>query len=79
MLECSYLATWHDPVGNSQEWQANGDPQHGPAFNSNGLLPETRKVLIPNGQKLLLAVRMGDKLVREGDPGKLNEEKYYTK
>ena len=45
---CSYLATWHDPVGDSQEGQADGDPQHCPALHPDGLLPQTRKVLVPD-------------------------------
>lgn len=46
----SYLATWHYPVGNSQERETYGDPQHCPALHPNGLLPQTRQVLIPDSQ-----------------------------
>lgn len=65
VLVCSYLAARHDPVGNSQEGQADGDPQHCPALHPDGLLPQTRKVLVPDSQQLLLTVRMGNKLQRE--------------
>lgn len=58
----SYLATRHYPVGDSQKGQTHGDPQHRPALHSDGLLPQTREVLVPDSQQLLLAVGMGDKL-----------------
>lgn len=35
----SYLATWHYPVGDSQERQTDGDPQDCPALHSERLLP----------------------------------------
>lgn len=63
----SYLATGHDPVGNSQEGQADGDTQHRPAFHPDGLLSQSGEVLVPDSEKLLLTVWMGNKLAREGD------------
>ncbi len=62
---CSYLATWDYPVGNSQEGQTYGDPQHCPALHPDGLLPQTGQVLVPDSQQLLLAVGMGNELERE--------------
>ncbi len=62
---CSYLATWHYPVGDSQEGQTKSDPQHCPAFHPNGLLSKTGQVLVPDSQQLLLTVWMGNKLERE--------------
>lgn len=70
---CSYLATWHYPVSDGQEWQPYGDPQHCPALHTNGLLPQTRQVLIPDSQKLLLAVGMGNKLQRQKGTRNLNK------
>ena len=57
-----YLATGHNPVGDGEEGEAHSDPQHSPAHDPHRLLPQTRQVLIPDGQKLLLAVWMGHKL-----------------
>lgn len=62
---CSYLATWHYPVGDSQEGQAHRDPQHRPALHPDGLLPQAGQVLVPDGQELLLTVGMGHELERE--------------
>lgn len=58
----AYLAAWHYPVSNGQEGQPDGDPQHGPALHSNRLLPQTRQVLVPDREQLLLTVWMGNKL-----------------
>lgn len=65
MCVCSYLATWHYPVGDSQEGQTYSDPEHCPALHTNGLLPQTRQVLVPDSQQLLLAVGMCNKLERD--------------
>lgn len=59
---CPYLATWHYPVGNSQEWEAYSYSQDCPALHTNGLLPQARQILIPDSQQLLLAVRMSNEL-----------------
>lgn len=59
---CSYLATRHYPVSNGQKRQPNGDPQHCPALHSDGLLPQTREVLVPDSEQLLLTIGMSNKL-----------------
>ena len=66
-VACAYLATGHDPVGDGQEGQPHGDPQDSPALDPHGLLPQPGQVLVPDGEQLLLAVGMGDKLEREGE------------
>lgn len=57
-----YLATGHDPVSDGEERQSDGDTQNRQTLHSDGLLSQTRQILIPDGQKLLLAVWMSYKL-----------------
>lgn len=59
---CSYLATWHYPVSDGEKRQPNGDPEYCPALHSDGLLPQTREVLVPDSEQLLLTIGMSDKL-----------------
>lgn len=59
---CSYLATWHYPVSDGEKRQPNSDPEYCPALHSNGLLPQTREVLVPDSEQLLLTIGMSDKL-----------------
>lgn len=76
---CSYLATWHYPVGNSQEGQTCGHPQHRPALHPNGLLPQAGQVLVPDRQQLLLTVGMGDELKRQAQTRTLNQGRGYDR
>lgn len=73
---CTHLATWHYPVGDGQEGQTYGDPQHCPALHTDRLLPQTRQVLVPDGEQLLLAVGMGNKLktTRDSDQCRIRKE-----
>lgn len=59
---CSYLATRHYPVSDGEKRQPNGDPEHCPALHSDGLLPQTREVLVPDSEQLLLTIGMSNKL-----------------
>lgn len=71
-----YLAAGHDPVGDGQEGQPNSHSQHRPALHTDGLLTQARQVLVPDGQELLLAVWVSDKLEqgeREGGTVKERE------
>lgn len=54
----SYSAARSDPVSQRQARKSDSHSQHNQQFDSGGLLPQTRKIFIPDTQKLLLAVRM---------------------
>lgn len=77
MRVCPYLATWHYPVSDGQKRQPNGDSQHCPALHSDGLLPQTREVLVPDSEQLLLTIGMSDKLGKKHrDKEDTSSEKY---
>lgn len=61
----TYLAAWSKPVNESQERQSDGNGEDHKKLDCRGLLPQTGKVLIPYGQKLLLTVWMSYKLAGE--------------
>lgn len=54
----SYSAARSNPVSQSQARKSYSHSQHHQQFDSSGLLPQTRKIFIPDTQKLLLAVWM---------------------
>lgn len=57
-----YLATGHDPVGDGEERQSDSYAQDCQTLHTDGLLPQTRQILVPDRQQLLLAVWMSHKL-----------------
>lgn len=61
----TYLAAWSKPVDESQEGQSNGNSKDHKKLDCHCLLPQTGKILIPYGEKLLLAVRMSYKLAKK--------------
>jgi len=58
----TYLAAWSKPVNESQEGQSDGNGEDHKELDCHGLLPQTGKVLIPYGEKLLLTVGVSYKL-----------------
>lgn len=45
-----YLATGHDPVGDGEERQSDSNAQNRQTLHTDGLLPQTRQVLVPDRQ-----------------------------
>lgn len=63
-----YPAARCDPIADSEERKAQGHDQYDQTLDSDGLLPKAREVLIPDRQKLLLAVGVSYKLLEvEGE------------
>lgn len=69
MEKNTYPAARCNPVADGEERKAQGHNQHDQTLDSYGLFPQTREVLIPDCQELLLAVRVSHKLLAERDVG----------
>lgn len=59
--------TWRrNPRDEGEDGKSRGDTKNQKDFNSSRLLANPRQVLVPDGEELLLTVRMCDKLLRWG-------------
>lgn len=71
-----YPATRCNPIANGKERKTQGHDQHHQALDSDGLLPKAGEILIPDRQKLLLAVGVSHELL--GVEGKTSQQSLST-